>query len=75
MELVQYCHAQMDVTDNKGETAFHYAVQGENSQVLQVSAGWWAAAKHLLVPETCFGALGSWVPLRLLIHPSLMLEA
>ncbi|XP_026638486.1 85/88 kDa calcium-independent phospholipase A2 [Microtus ochrogaster] len=36
VELVQYCHAQMDVTDNKGETAFHYAVQGDNSQVLQV---------------------------------------
>ncbi|CAO2601670.1 85/88 kDa calcium-independent phospholipase A2 [Lemmus lemmus] len=39
VELVQYCHAQMDVTDNKGETAFHYAVQGDNSQVLQVSVG------------------------------------
>lgn len=37
LELVQYCHAQMDVTDNKGETAFHYAVQGDSSQVLQVS--------------------------------------
>lgn len=36
VELVQYCHAQMDVTDNKGETAFHYAVQGDNPQVLQV---------------------------------------
>ncbi|XP_020029207.1 85/88 kDa calcium-independent phospholipase A2 isoform X2 [Castor canadensis] len=36
VELVQYCHAQMDVTDNKGETAFHYAVQGDNSQVLQL---------------------------------------
>ncbi|VTJ72337.1 Hypothetical predicted protein [Marmota monax] len=36
VELVQYCHAQMDVTDNKGETAFHYAVQGGNSQVLQL---------------------------------------
>uniref|UniRef100_A0A8C9K6Y1 85/88 kDa calcium-independent phospholipase A2 n=1 Tax=Panthera tigris altaica TaxID=74533 RepID=A0A8C9K6Y1_PANTA len=35
-ELVQYCHAQMDVTDNNGETAFHYAVQGDNSQVLQL---------------------------------------
>lgn len=39
MELVQYCHAQMDVTDNNGETAFHYAVQGDNAQVLQVSRG------------------------------------
>lgn len=39
VELVQYCHAQMDVTDNNGETAFHYAVQGDNSQVLQVSSG------------------------------------
>lgn len=39
LELVQYCHAQMDVTDNNGETAFHYAVQGDNSQVLQVSSG------------------------------------
>ncbi|XP_029809371.1 85/88 kDa calcium-independent phospholipase A2 isoform X5 [Suricata suricatta] len=36
VELVQYCHAQLDVTDDKGETAFHYAVQGDNSQVLQL---------------------------------------
>lgn len=36
LELVQYCHAQVDVTDNNGETAFHYAVQGNNSQVLQL---------------------------------------
>ncbi|XP_046502607.1 85/88 kDa calcium-independent phospholipase A2 isoform X1 [Equus quagga] len=36
VELVQYCHAQMDVTDNSGETAFHYAVRGDNSQVLQL---------------------------------------
>ncbi|XP_032692547.1 85/88 kDa calcium-independent phospholipase A2 isoform X7 [Lontra canadensis] len=26
----------MDVTDNNGETAFHYAVQGDNAQVLQL---------------------------------------
>ncbi|KAK1341605.1 hypothetical protein QTO34_018020 [Cnephaeus nilssonii] len=38
VELVQYCHAQVDVTDNNGETAFHYAVQGNNSQVLQGDA-------------------------------------
>lgn len=37
VELVHYCHAQLDVTDNNGETAFHYAVQGDSSQVLQVS--------------------------------------
>ncbi|XP_006865253.1 PREDICTED: 85/88 kDa calcium-independent phospholipase A2 isoform X1 [Chrysochloris asiatica] len=36
VELVQYCHVQMDVTDNNGETAFHYAVQGDNPQVLQL---------------------------------------
>ncbi|XP_039102002.1 85/88 kDa calcium-independent phospholipase A2 isoform X1 [Hyaena hyaena] len=36
LELVQYCHAQMDATDNNGETAFHYAVQGDNSRVLQL---------------------------------------
>ncbi|XP_007519386.2 85/88 kDa calcium-independent phospholipase A2 isoform X2 [Erinaceus europaeus] len=36
VELVHYCHAQMDVTDNNGETAFHYAVQGDNAQVLQL---------------------------------------
>ncbi|XP_044533566.1 85/88 kDa calcium-independent phospholipase A2 isoform X1 [Gracilinanus agilis] len=36
VELVQYCHARMDVTDNNGETAFHYAVQGDNPQVLQL---------------------------------------
>lgn len=78
VELVQYCHAQMDVTDNKGETAFHYAVQGDNSLVLQVSVGWWAGdqtTRHLLVPETCLGALGSWVTLRLLTQPSLIPEA
>ncbi|KAM6215037.1 85/88 kDa calcium-independent phospholipase A2 isoform 2-T2 [Rhynchocyon petersi] len=36
VELVQHCHAQMDATDNHGETAFHYAVQGDNPQVLQL---------------------------------------
>ncbi|XP_045690759.1 85/88 kDa calcium-independent phospholipase A2 isoform X2 [Phyllostomus hastatus] len=36
LELVQYCQAQMDVTDNNGETAFHYAVQGDSTQVLQL---------------------------------------
>ncbi|XP_004675721.1 PREDICTED: 85/88 kDa calcium-independent phospholipase A2 isoform X3 [Condylura cristata] len=36
VELVHYCHVQMDVTDNHGETAFHYAVQGDNAQVLQL---------------------------------------
>ncbi|XP_063099808.1 85/88 kDa calcium-independent phospholipase A2 isoform X2 [Cavia porcellus] len=36
VELVQFCHAQMDVTDNKGETVFHYAVLGDSSQVLQL---------------------------------------
>ena len=42
-ELVQHCRANMDVTDNSGETAFHYAVQGDSSQVLQVSRrGGWA---------------------------------
>ncbi|PNI48945.1 PLA2G6 isoform 19, partial [Pan troglodytes] len=34
VELVQYCHTQMDVTDYKGETVFHYAVQSDNSQLL-----------------------------------------
>lgn len=51
VELVQYCHAQMDVTDNKGETAFHYAVQGDNSQVLQVSADGRQGTKQ---PSTSF---------------------
>ncbi|XP_012576094.1 PREDICTED: 85/88 kDa calcium-independent phospholipase A2 isoform X2 [Condylura cristata] len=37
VELVHYCHVQMDVTDNHGETAFHYAVQGDNAQVLQAN--------------------------------------
>ncbi|XP_054997104.1 85/88 kDa calcium-independent phospholipase A2 isoform X2 [Sorex araneus] len=36
VELVHYCHAQLDATDNNGETAFHYAVQGDSSQVLQL---------------------------------------
>ncbi|XP_005379300.1 PREDICTED: 85/88 kDa calcium-independent phospholipase A2 isoform X2 [Chinchilla lanigera] len=36
VELVRHCHAQMDVTDSRGETAFHYAVQGDSAQVLQL---------------------------------------
>ncbi|XP_006890272.1 PREDICTED: 85/88 kDa calcium-independent phospholipase A2 [Elephantulus edwardii] len=36
VELMQYCHAQIDATDNHGETVFHYAVQGDNPQVLQL---------------------------------------
>lgn len=49
-ELVQHCRANMDVTDNSGETAFHYAVQGDSSQVLQVSrrGGWATGAGHTL---------------------------
>jgi ankyrin repeat protein len=61
VELVQYCHAQMDVTDNKGETAFHYAVQGDNSQVLQVSRVRVGTDMSILCADTLFGLLCSWV--------------
>lgn len=57
VELVQYCRAQMDVTDNNGETAFHYAVQGDNSQVLQVSRVGQGSQdqRHLSLPTAVFG--------------------
>lgn len=60
VELVQYCHAQMDVTDNNGETPFHYAVQSDNSQVLQVSRGG-AGPQVLATPYRAQQlSLGSW---------------
>lgn len=65
VELVQYCHAQMDVTDNNGETAFHYAVQSDNSQVLQVSRGGGGVASTrdtLLCPQL---SLGPWAQMSL----------
>lgn len=72
VELVQYCHAQMDVTDNNGETPFHYAVQSDNSQVLQVSRGGGRAtgAGHTLpCPAAVFGLLGSNVTPGLSLAP------
>ncbi|XP_028935263.1 85/88 kDa calcium-independent phospholipase A2 isoform X1 [Ornithorhynchus anatinus] len=36
LELIQHCHVRMDVTDNNGETAFHYAIRGDNPQVVQL---------------------------------------
>lgn len=60
MELVQYCHAQMDATDNNGETAFHYAVQGDNSQVLQVSRGGYRVTSTSDTPLCPQLSLGPW---------------
>ena len=71
-ELVQHCRANMDATDNSGETAFHYAVQSDNSQVLQVSRRGDRAtgAGHLTGPTAVFGTLGSGVA-----APTLIIEA
>ncbi|ERE85133.1 calcium-independent phospholipase A2-like protein, partial [Cricetulus griseus] len=72
VELVQYCHAQMDVTDNKGETAFHYAVQGDNSQVLQLlgknaSAGLNQVNKQGLTPLHLACQMGKQEMVRVLL--------
>ena len=77
MELVQYCHAQMDVTDNNGETAFHYAVQSDNSQVLQVSR---VETGRLILAtpyhgRSCLWASGLRCPSGPLTVPTLILEA
>lgn len=37
LELLE-CHARLDITDRNGETAFHYAVRGNNPQIIEVGA-------------------------------------
>uniref|UniRef100_A0A8C3YKR4 85/88 kDa calcium-independent phospholipase A2 n=1 Tax=Catagonus wagneri TaxID=51154 RepID=A0A8C3YKR4_9CETA len=72
VELVQYCHTQMDVTDNNGETPFHYAVQSDNSQVLQLlgkkaSAGLNQANNQGLTPLHLACQLGKQEMVRVLL--------
>uniref|UniRef100_A0A8D0GVY5 phospholipase A2 n=1 Tax=Sphenodon punctatus TaxID=8508 RepID=A0A8D0GVY5_SPHPU len=35
-ELVEECHARMDITDKNGETVFHYAVRGMNPKAVEL---------------------------------------
>ncbi|XP_039581345.1 85/88 kDa calcium-independent phospholipase A2 isoform X2 [Passer montanus] len=35
LELLE-CHARVDITDSSGETAFHYAVRGNNPQIIEL---------------------------------------
>ncbi|XP_071586842.1 85/88 kDa calcium-independent phospholipase A2 isoform X2 [Heliangelus exortis] len=35
LELLE-CHARVDITDRKGETVFHYAVRGNNPQIIEL---------------------------------------
>ncbi|XP_010293940.1 PREDICTED: 85/88 kDa calcium-independent phospholipase A2-like, partial [Phaethon lepturus] len=35
LELLE-CHARVDITDRNGETVFHYAVQGNNPQIIEL---------------------------------------
>ncbi|XP_061495092.1 85/88 kDa calcium-independent phospholipase A2 isoform X2 [Rhineura floridana] len=35
-ELVEQCHARLDLTDKNGETVFHYAVRGSNPKILEL---------------------------------------
>lgn len=37
LELLE-CHARVDITDRNGETVFHYAVRGNNPQIIEVGA-------------------------------------
>lgn len=37
LELLE-CHARVDITDKNGETVFHYAVRGNNPQIIEVGA-------------------------------------
>ncbi|KAM9228777.1 85/88 kDa calcium-independent phospholipase A2 isoform 3-T3 [Dugong dugon] len=72
VELVQHCHAQMDVTDDSGETAFHYAVQGDNPQVLQLlgknaSAGLNQVNNHGLTPLHLACQMGKQEMVRVLL--------
>ncbi|XP_062839030.1 85/88 kDa calcium-independent phospholipase A2 isoform X2 [Anolis carolinensis] len=35
-ELVNECHARLDLTDKNGDTVFHYAVRGTNPKVIEL---------------------------------------
>ncbi|XP_008945713.1 PREDICTED: 85/88 kDa calcium-independent phospholipase A2, partial [Merops nubicus] len=38
LELLE-CHARVDLTDSNGETVFHYAVRGNNPQIVELLGG------------------------------------
>ncbi|XP_015274677.1 PREDICTED: 85/88 kDa calcium-independent phospholipase A2 [Gekko japonicus] len=35
-ELVEECHARVDLTDGNGDTVFHYAVRGNNPKIVEL---------------------------------------
>ncbi|XP_062989591.1 85/88 kDa calcium-independent phospholipase A2 [Elgaria multicarinata webbii] len=35
-ELVEQCHARLDLTDKNGESIFHYAVRGNNPNIIEL---------------------------------------
>ncbi|XP_048356849.1 85/88 kDa calcium-independent phospholipase A2 isoform X2 [Sphaerodactylus townsendi] len=35
-ELVEECHARVDLTDKNGDTVFHYAIQGNNPKIIEL---------------------------------------
>ncbi|XP_054844650.1 85/88 kDa calcium-independent phospholipase A2 isoform X2 [Eublepharis macularius] len=35
-ELVEECHARVDLTDKNGDTVFHYAVRGNNPKIIEL---------------------------------------
>ncbi|XP_028602146.2 85/88 kDa calcium-independent phospholipase A2 isoform X1 [Podarcis muralis] len=35
-ELVEQCHARLDVTDKNGDTVFHYSVRGNNPEIIEL---------------------------------------
>ncbi|XP_039189482.1 85/88 kDa calcium-independent phospholipase A2 isoform X1 [Crotalus tigris] len=35
-ELMEECHARVDLTDRNGETVFHYAVRGSNPKIIEL---------------------------------------
>uniref|UniRef100_A0A8C6X6Z8 phospholipase A2 n=1 Tax=Naja naja TaxID=35670 RepID=A0A8C6X6Z8_NAJNA len=35
-ELMEECHARVDLTDKNGETVFHYAVRGSNPKIIEL---------------------------------------
>ncbi|XP_007433520.2 85/88 kDa calcium-independent phospholipase A2, partial [Python bivittatus] len=35
-ELLEECHAHLDLTDKNGETVFHYAVRGSNPKIIEL---------------------------------------
>lgn len=38
-ELVEECHARVDLTDKNEDTVFHYAVRGSNPKIVEVRHG------------------------------------